>query len=390
VTVETSDTRPAARLRLARLAVARFRNHVETVLPLDGRHVCLHGANGAGKTNLLEALSMLAPGRGMRGADLSDLACRSSEETPGRMWALSLDVVDGGVDRRLLMAMERDEAGRGKRVVRLDGAPVTQTDVADMFRVLWLTPSMDRVFAGAAGDRRKFLDRMVLAHAPAHGTASAAYEKAMRQRNALLEEMRPDPSWLDGLEQRMAEAGAAIALHRANALTRMQAAIDTRPDGEFPKADLTLDGDAELAVGRGATLEDLEDRIFRQLREARRRDAAAGRAIEGVHRTDLKVVHRPKGLSADLCSTGEQKALLMGLVLSNARALQMGDMTPNPLLLLDEAAAHLDSHRRAALYDELAALNGQAWLTGTDRSLFDAFGDRAQRFVVADGSVCED
>jgi DNA replication and repair protein RecF len=188
----------------------------------------------------------------------------------------------------------------------------------------------------------------------------------------------------------MAEAGALIATHRAQAVRRMQAAIDSRPEGEFPKADLSLDGDAERAVGEGAQPEDLEVRIARQLRETRRRDAAAGRTIEGVHRTDLQVIHRPKQILAELCSTGEQKALLMGLVLSNARALQLGDFAPNPLLLLDEAAAHLDSHRRAALYDELAALDGQAWLTGTDRSLFDAFGDRAQRFVVSNGAVRED
>jgi DNA replication and repair protein RecF len=288
------------------------------------------------------------------------------------------------------MAMERDEAGRGRRVVKLDGAPVSQSDVADLFRVLWLTPSMDRVFAGAAGDRRKFLDRMVLAHAPNHASASAAYDKAMRQRNALLEEPRPEAAWLDGLEQRMAEAGAIIACNRAHAVRRMQEAINARPEGEFPKADLDLEGDAEQTVSRGAGPDDIEDRLLRQWREGRRRDAAAGRTLDGVHRTDLKVAHRPKQLPAELCSTGEQKALLMGLVLSNARALQTGDFGPNPLLLLDEAAAHLDSHRRAALYDELAALGGQAWLTGTDRSLFDAFGDRAQRFSVADGSVRED
>jgi DNA replication and repair protein RecF len=194
VTVE-APARIEARIRLARVAVARFRNHPETELVLDGRHVCLYGANGAGKTNLLEALSMLSPGRGMRGADLSDIACRTAADEQGPAWALTVDIIDGGVDRRLSMAMEREEGGRGRRIVRLDGAPVSQSDVADLFRVLWLTPSMDRVFAGAAGDRRKFLDRMVLAHAPAHGSASVAYEKAMRQRNALLEEIHPEPAW---------------------------------------------------------------------------------------------------------------------------------------------------------------------------------------------------
>jgi DNA replication and repair protein RecF len=229
----------------------------------------------------------------------------------------------------------------------------------------------------------------VLAHFPGHGAAGAAYEKAMRQRNALMEQGRPDPAWLDALEQNMAEAGAVMAMHRADAMSRMQASIAARPEGAFPKATLALDGPFERQAAEGVDVAEIERNLAAALRQNRARDQVAGRTLEGAHRTDLTVVHTPKQLPAEQCSTGEQKALLIGLILANAQALFGRDFAPSPLLLLDEAAAHLDSDRRAALYDELAALGGQAWLTGTDRSLFDAFGDRAQRFEVSDGLVQE-
>ena len=378
------------KVRLTRLALAGFRNHAETFLHLDGRHVCLYGANGAGKTNLLEAVSMLGPGKGLRAAGLADLIRRSPDPAPADRWAISADLHDGEIDRKISVALERDEEGRAKRVAKLDGAAAGQGDLAELVRIIWLTPSMDRVFAGAASDRRRFFDRQVLAHSPGHGPAAAAYEKAMRNRNALLEQPRPDPAWLDALEQKMAEAGAAMAVFRAQALARMQTAIDERSEGQFPKADLALDGPFERMAAATSDLNLIEQSLASALRSGRGRDAAAGRALDGVHRTDLQVVHRPKNMPAAECSTGEQKALLIGLILANAQALFERDFAPNPLLLLDEAAAHLDSDRRAALYDELAALGGQAWLTGTDRLLFDAFGERAQRFVVSEGTVRED
>lgn len=377
-------------VRLTRLALENFRNYPSVALKLDGRHVCLYGANGSGKTNLIEAVSMLSPGRGLRGADLVDIIRRAPDEASVRNWALSADLRDGDVDRKLSLALELDETGRSKRTAKLDGAQTTQADLGELVRVIWLTPSMDRVFAGPAGDRRKFFDRQVLAHFPSHGAAGAAYEKAMRQRNLLLEQGRADPAWLDALEQNMAETGAVMAAHRSDALVRMQAAIQARPEGAFPKAILELDGRFEKRSAEGADVAEMERELASALRFSRSRDQAAGRALEGVHRTDLRVVHAPKGLPADQCSTGEQKALLIGLILANAQALFERDFAPSPLLLLDEAAAHLDSSRRAALYDELAALGGQAWLTGTDRSLFDAFGDRAQRFEVSNGIVRED
>lgn len=377
-------------VRLTRLALQDFRNYVSLQLRLDGRHVCLFGANGSGKTNLMEAVSMLSPGRGLRGAEFTDLIRRDAEGEPARSWALSADVRDGDIDRKLALSLERDDQGRSKRTARLDGVNTSQNDLGELMRIIWLTPSMDRVFAGPAGDRRRFLDRQVLAHFPSHAAAGAAYEKAMRQRNALLERGRPDPIWLDALELGMASAGAAMALHRVDAVKVMQEAILARPEGAFPKALIDLDGQFETRAADGVALTDIEQEIAAQLRENRSRDQAAGRTTEGVHRTDLRVIHAPKGQPADQCSTGEQKALLIGLILANAQALFERDFAPSPLLLLDEAAAHLDSDRRAALYDELTALGGQAWLTGTDRSLFDAFGDRAQRFEVSDGAVRED
>jgi DNA replication and repair protein RecF len=376
-------------VRLTRLALENFRNYASVALKLDGRHVCLYGANGSGKTNLIEAISMLAPGRGLRGADLIDIIKATPDGEAGRAWALSADLRDGEVDRKLSLALELDEQGRSKRIAKLDGAVTTQAELSELVRVIWLTPSMDRVFAGAASDRRRFFDRQVLAHFPSHGTAGAAYEKAMRQRNALMEQGRPDPAWLDALEQNMAQAGAVMAVSRSDALKRMQRAILARPEGAFPKAILDLEGRFEARATQGADVAQIGEELALALRLGRVRDQVAGRALEGVHRTDLRVVHAPKGLPADQCSTGEQKALLIGLILANAQALFERDFAPSPLLLLDEAAAHLDSDRRAALYDELAALGGQAWLTGTDRSLFDAFGNRTQRFEVSDGQVRE-
>ncbi len=376
-------------VRLTRLGLRNFRNYGGLDLRLDGRHVCLYGANGSGKTNLLEAVSMLSPGRGLRGTEFADLVRRTPEGAVADGWALSADVRDGDIDRKLSLSLELDEQGRSKRTARLDGVDTAQGELAEFMRVIWLTPSMDRVFAGPAGDRRKFLDRQVLAHFPSHAGASAGYEKAMRQRNSLLEQGRADPAWLDAIEMGMAGAGAAVAIHRVDAVKVMQEAILARPEGAFPKALIDLDGEFELHAANGMALTDIEQEIVTQLRENRGRDRAAGRTTEGVHRTDLRVIHAPKGLPAEQCSTGEQKALLIGLILANAQALFERDFAPSPLLLLDEAAAHLDSDRRAALYDELTALGGQAWLTGTDRSLFDAFGDRTQRFEVADGVVRE-
>ena len=251
----------------------------------------------------------------------------------------------------------------------------------------WLTPAMDRLWSGPAGDRRKFFDRLTLARASEHGHAAAAYERAMRERQRLLSERVFDDAWLGGLEREMSAHGAAIAAARVETLHRLQDAIDARPDGAFPKALLELEGLLEARFEAGAASADVEEDFAELLRDVRPRDAGAGRALDGPHRSDLKARHAAKGMDADQCSTGEQKALLLGVTLAQARALASDPGAGPSLILIDEAAAHLDSVRRAALFDELLANAGQAWLTGTDQSLFEAFGDRAQMFEVRDGRV---
>ena len=377
------------RIYLRRLALSTFRNYSALALDLDERHVCLFGPNGAGKTNLIEAVSQLSPGRGLRSAGLPEMV-GVSDGLPGAGWGIGATLFDGEIDRSLRIEAQVEGARRGKRTMQIDGAASTASSLTDLVRIIWLTPAMDRVFAGGATDRRRFLDRQTLAHFPSHAGHSTAYERAMRERNALLERDRPDPVWLDGLEARLAEHGAFIAHHRSMTVGRLQTAVDARPEGAFPKADLALSGLAEEAFGEGRSFEEARDVLLDSYKSERRRDAAAGRTLSGPHRSDLQVVHRPTGVPAGICSTGQQKALLIGLILSNARALEAEEHLRNPLVLLDEAAAHLDPDRRAALFDELSALGGQAWLTGTERGLFEQFGDRAQFFSVEGGRVACD
>ena len=365
---------------LTRLRLKNFRNYETLSLDLDGRHVCLYGPNGAGKTNLLEAVSQLGPGRGLRSATLADLARHDTDSG----WTISATVDD----RRIGVGLETD-GNSSKRIVRIDGAPSQASDLAELIRIVWLTPAMDGVFRGGASDRRRFFDRQVMAHIPAHGTAAARYERAMRERNALLERGHVDPAWADAIETRMAEAGAEIAINRASVLEALQVAVDARPDGYFPKGLLSLEGEAERAAMAGDDFKSIFETLSEAYRTGRRRDMAAGRTLSGPHRTDLAVIHAPTGMPAGDASTGQQKALLIGLILASAAALSKDGDGPSPILLLDEAAAHLDADRRAALFDELCDLGGQAWLTGTESFLFEAFGDRAQRFEVRDGGARE-
>jgi DNA replication and repair protein RecF len=373
-------------LSIARLTLADFRNHAALDLELDSRPVCLFGANGAGKTNILEALTMLAPGRGLRSASLTDVA-RTGDEMRVQPWAVSARVLQDGEETVLGAGAERTPEGGVKRVARRDGQPATATELAEAARMTWLTPAMDRLWSGPAGDRRKFFDRLTLARASQHGTSAAAYERAMRERQRLLSERVFDDTWLNGLEREMSAHGAAIAAARVETLHRLQEAIDARPDGAFPKAILALDGLLEARFERGSASADVEEDFAALLRDVRPRDAGAGRALDGPHRSDLLATHAAKDMPADQCSTGEQKALLLGLTLAQARALADDPGAGASLLLIDEAAAHLDAMRRAALFDELLANPGQAWLTGTDENLFEAFGVRAQRFEVRDGQV---
>jgi DNA replication and repair protein RecF len=375
------------RLSCTRLTLTDFRNHAALELSLDARPVCLHGPNGAGKTNILEALTMLAPGRGLRGAALLDIARGGADaaQTRPRPWTVSARMIVDDAEVSLGAGAERTDTGV-RRIARLDGAPATAAELARAARMSWLTPAMDRLFAGPASDRRRFLDRLVLGRAPEHGAASLAYERALRERQRLLNENSGDRAWLTALEREMAAHGAAIAAARVETLERLRDTIAARPDGAFPKAVVAFEGVLEAAFADGQISAEVEDAFFETLQRTRGRDAAAGRTLDGPHRSDLLVRHAAKDMPAEHCSTGEQKALLLGLVLAHAHALADEPGAGPTLLLLDEAAAHLDPARRAALYDELLALPGQAWLTGTEPALFEAFGERAQRVAIGAGA----
>ncbi len=374
------------RLHVSRLSLTDFRNHAALDLSLDERPVCLFGPNGAGKTNMLEALTMLAPGRGLRGAAIGEVA-RQDRPARAMAWAVSARIVVDGENAVLGAGAEVGPDGVLKRVARMNGAAASAGELAAAARMTWLTPAMDRLFSGPAGDRRRFFDRLTLARAGEHGHAAGAYERALRERQRLLSEPRWDEAWLDGLEREAAAHGAAIAAARVESLARLQDAIDARPEGAFPKAMLGLEGTLEARFEAGAKSADVEEEFARALALGRARDAGAGRALEGPHRSDLTARHGAKDMAAAQCSTGEQKALLIGIVLAQARALSADPGAGPALILIDEAGAHLDAARRAALFDELLAQDGQAWLTGTEEQLFDAFGARAQFFEVREGLV---
>ena len=400
-----------ARTVLRRLALRDFRSYDEAAIELDGRPVALSGANGAGKTNLLEAVSYLAPGKGLRGATVSELGRRLPGEATGRAWSVTA-VLDGsggharigtGVEgapssfdrlrMRVNEAAEGSVAGpsagvvppipsphpelverRGdtppldrpptRRTVRLDGETVAPGRLSDLVRLVWLTPAQDRLFLEGGTERRRFLDRLAFAAEPSHAAVANAYERALRERMRLLTDGPADPLWLEALEARLGEDGVQLALGRARTLDALQAEIASRTDRPFPQASLDLAGDWSRPHVADAP------RLAEAFARARPRDAAAGRALTGPHRTDLLVRHREKDRPAAECSTGEQKALILNLVLAQAARLSRAESAPNPILLMDEVAAHLDLTRRAALFEEITALGLQAFLTGTDRALF--------------------
>lgn len=377
--------------RFRRLTLTDFRSYPYADIRFDGRPVTLAGENGAGKTNILEAISLLGPGRGLRSARLDELP----RVEGGGGWAVSARLDDGADERRLGVGAQA--AAPDRRVCRIDESAASGPGaLSDVVRFMWLTPAQDRLFMEAPGERRRFLDRMALAHDAAHGRAAGDYEQAMRQRQKLLEQGSRDDAWLSGLEAQMAEAGVAIAAARRETAGALAAADVSGLGGAgdaFPGAAIALEGELEAALER-APAADVEDEFAERLKGGRRADAEAGRALAGPHRSDLIVTHRGAGRPARLCSTGEQKALLIALVLANAHALALrsrfGRGAPAPLvLLLDEIAAHLDEGRRAALFDILDALGFQVFMTGTDQSLFSAWGDRAQGFSVSAGAVTQ-
>lgn len=371
---------------LTRLTLTDFRSYARTDLALDGRPVYLVGPNGAGKTNLLEAVSLFMPGRGLRGSGLAEVGRRLPGESQGRAWSVAAVVSTDGEETQLGTGVEIPGASR--RTVRIAGETLPPGRLADHLRQVWLTPAQDRLFLEGAADRRRFFDRLVFAAIPRHAAHAQAYERAQRERMRLLtdEGGTPDAAWLDALEARLAEAGALIAEARATTLTALQAEIDGRGMRPFPQAKLSLTGEWERMSAAGAQIADIEVKLARALAEARSRDTSAGRALTGPHRGDLAVIHSEKDRPAAECSTGEQKALILNLVLAQAARLARAESAPSPILLLDEVAAHLDRRRRAALFDEIEALNLQAFLTGTDEHLFDELKSRAQGFAV-DGAA---
>ena len=341
---------------LARLTLSDFRNHRDLALAPGPGFVCLHGENGAGKTNILEAVSMLAPGRGLRTAPLSEMA---RSDGPGG-WSVSGSLVPAGAGEPVGLGTGTLATAPERRIVRVNGAAAAVNSLAEWLAILWLTPAMDRLFTGPASDRRRFLDRLVLALEPGHAHHAARYEAAMRARNKLLAEPDgADPQWLTALEAGMAEHGVALSEARERTIGGLAQLLAASPDDRFARALVALDGG-------GA------ERLAERLKANRGRDEAAGRATEGPHRQDLLVTHAGKGQPAARSSTGEQKALLLGLVLAHAGLVTERRGAP-PILLLDEVAAHLDPTRRAALFERLGG-RGQVWMTATEEALFDGVG----------------
>ena len=365
---------------LTRLSLTDFRSYERADIALDGRMVVLTGPNGAGKTNILEAVSLLSPGRGLRNAALPEIGRRAPDEAAGRAWAVSARLEVGGEAIRVGVGVET--AGASRRAVRLEGETVPPARLTDLVRPAWLTPAQDRLFLEAAGERRRFLDRLVFAAEPGHAAAALAYEKALRERLRLLTDGPADPVWLDALEGRLALSGARLAEARARTLAALQAEIDGRGERPFPQARITPLGEWEQRAAAGETGPALEQALAAALAAARGRDAAAGRSLTGPHRGDLSVIHAERGRPAAECSTGEQKALVLNLILAQAARLSRAESAPAPVLLLDEVAAHLDRRRRAALFDEIEALGLQAFLTGTDDPLFEELEGRALRIRV--------
>ena len=370
-----------------RLSLRDFRSYAALDLEVAGRVVVLVGENGAGKTNLLEALSLFTPGRGLRRADLGQMAREDpARDGPGRFTVAVVLESDFG-EHRLGTAFEGWD-GRAGRVCRVDGAPAASPAAfAEHLRLTWLTPDLDALFRGSAGDRRRFLDRLVLAVDAGHGARVAATERALRSRNRILDERPDDARWLDAVERELAELAVAVALARRETVERLQALILTTRDeaSPFPFATLALEGWIDDLVACWPAV-DAEDRYRAALREGRVRDRAAGRTLLGPQASDLLVRHGPKDIAAGTASTGEQKALLIGLVLAHARLVaSMSGLAP--LVLLDEVAAHLDPRRRAALYDALAGLGGQVWMTGADPALFGGLPPDTALFTVTPGEV---
>ena len=369
------------RPRVRRVMLNDFRSYAALDLSIRGGLVVLCGENGAGKTNLLEALSLFAPGRGLRRAELSE--CARAGGSGG--FTLSIEVEEEGETHQLGSGWKPGASGeaaeRSNRIDRM--AAASSRAFSDHVRLVWLTPAMDSLLSGPAAERRRFLDRFVLAIDPGHGARVSQFERALRGRNRLLEEGGRNGAWLDAIEREAAELGVAVAAARLDCVRRLEALIAEAHDesSPFPWAKLALQGEIEPMIESGSALA-AEDSYRASLRDNRRRDALAGRTLIGPHLTDLMVWHGPKQAPAVHSSTGEQKALIVGLALAHARLVaEMSGIAP--LALLDEIAAHFDPRRRAALYDALGNLGGQVFLTGADPAVFAELKGRAEMFEVS-------
>ena len=370
--------------RVHRLTLSNFRNYRATALETDARPIVLYGPNGAGKTNLIEAISFLAPGRGLRRATLDEVAFQQGDGS----WAIAAEV-EGALGLTTLGTgiepITDDDAPRVRKC-RIDREPVDSAAAfADHLGVVWLVPSMDSLFVGAPSERRRFLDRLVLAVDADHASRVNTLDRALRSRNRLLAEPRPDPHWLDAIEHETAELAVAVAGLRAEAVRRLDGVLASRRGSDFPPVEIALEGWIERLIPTHPAVE-VEERYRAVLRESRTRDAAAGRTLDGPHLTDLSVVYARKNIAAAEASTGEQKALLIGLVLAQARLITEMTATP-PVLLLDEVLAHLDPGRRAALHAELGHLGTQVWMTGADPALFAEIKDEAAMIEVRSGHL---
>ena len=377
-------------LWVARLRLTDFRNYPHLALDLDHRPVILTGANGSGKTNLMEAVSLLSPGQGLRRSTLEDMARHGGSG----LWAVSAKIygLSGVSDIGTGLALNPTGSGRGGRVVKIEGNVARGSGtLAEHLNMVWMTPALDGLFSGPAAERRRFLDRLILGLEPGHRKTVSQFERAMRQRNKLLDMNESDQVLFDGIERQMAELGVAVAAIRMHAVDRLAAAIEIKWPPEnaapFPWSTLSLEGVLEDALRDQQAAVDVEDMYARMLATNRGRDRAARRTLVGPHRSDLIVGHGPKAMPAKFCSTGEQKAMLVGLMLAYSELLKELHDGLAPIILLDEIAAHLDETRRNALFKEILRLGAQAWMTGTDKDIFMPFGSTAQFFSIDNADI---
>ena len=376
-----------APLAVGRVTLTNFRCYAFQRIDSEGRSVVLTGPNGAGKTNILEALSFLTPGRGLRRARVEELSRASSVQSPWGV-AATIRTPEGEIEIGTGRDPEAGVNGREKRLVRIDGQPArSQAELAEHMSAVWLTPQMDRLFLEGASARRRFLDRLVYGFDPAHAGRITAWEKAARERNKLLQNGNRDAKWLGALENTLAEKGVSVAAARLDMASRLDAACQ-RAEGPFPKARVEISGTVEGWLAEGRPALEAEERLGAILAASREEDARSGSTADGPNRSDMAVTHITKDMPAGLCSTGEQKALLIAMILADAR-LRAAERSAAPVLLLDEVAAHLDEERRETLFHEIEALGGQAWLTGTDDAAFAPLKGRAKFLRVEDAVVSD-